>query len=281
MRHQAVAGALAAALLAFIDIVGCVQCVAYLWPYFGLQSLLIPGIIRSKFKSATPAARAGLPALRCGWSPYEFIGGDEVGLVFYPGAAVEAAAYAPLCRRVAEEAKATVVLARPPLRFAITTPGFRKLTARHPGIKTWVVGGHSHGGGTLGAMMVVDEASSEEIRGLAMLGANPMAWGRGTDLSNRRDLEVLNVMASEDEICSPKPGAVLKYGGGLVEEQFKKLPKSTRRVVIKGGNHAGFGDYGIQAYDGERTISLEDQQSQVARHLVAFLKRVQKRGGRG
>ena len=277
MRNQAVVGALVAALLAYLDVVACGQCIVYLWPYFGLQSFLIPAIIRSKFKSATPAARAGLPAPRYGWSPYEFIGGDDVGLVFYPGAAVEAAAYAPLCRRVAEEAKATVVLARPPLRFAITTAGFRKLTARHPGIKTWAVGGHSHGGGTLGAMLVADEASPEEVRGLAMLGASPMAWGRDTDLSARRDLEVVNVLASEDEICSPKKGAVLRYGGGLVEEQFKKLPKSTRRVVIKGGNHAGFGDYGIQAYDGERTISLEDQQDQVARHLVAFLKRVQKR----
>ena len=170
------------------------------------------------------------------------------------------------------------MLARPPLRFAITTAGFRKLTARHPGVKTWAVGGHSHGGGVLGAMMVADEASPEEVRGLAMLGASPMAWGRDTDLSARRDLLVLNVLASEDEICSPKKGAVLRYGGGLVEEQFKKLPKSTRRVVIKGGNHAGFGDYGIQAHDGERTISLEDQQDQVARHLVSFLKRVRKRG---
>ena len=153
-----------------------------------------------------------------------------------------------------------------------------KLTARHPGIKTWAVGGHSHGGGTLGAMLVADEASPEEVRGLAMLGASPMTWGRDADLSARRDLEVLSLLASEDEICSPKKGAVLRYGGGLVEEQFKKLPKSTRRVVIKGGNHAGFGDYGIQAYDGERTISLEDQQDQVARHLVSFLKRVRKRG---
>ena len=127
-------------------------------------------------------------------------------------------------------------------------------------------------------MLVADEASPGEVRGLAMLGASPMAWGRDTDLSARRGLEVLNVMASEDEICSPKKGAVLRYGGGLVEEQFKKLPKSTRRVVIKGGNHAGFGDYGIQAYDGERTISLEDQQAQVARHLASFLKRVRKRG---
>ena len=111
-----------------------------------------------------------------------------------------------------------------------------------------------------------------------MLGATPLPWGAKTDLSARRDLEVLNVMASEDEICSPKKGAVLKYVGGLVEDTFKMLPKSTRRVVIKGGNHAGFGDYGIQAYDGERTISLEDQQDQVARHLVSFLKRVRKRG---
>ena len=96
MRHQAVAGAVVAALLAWLDIVGCAQCVAFLWPYFGLQSFLIPGLIRTKYKSATPAARVGLPALRYGWSPYEFIGGDEVGLIFYPGAAVEAAAYAPL-----------------------------------------------------------------------------------------------------------------------------------------------------------------------------------------
>ena len=48
--------------------------------------------------------------------------------------------------------------------------------------------------------------------------------------------------------------------------------------VVSHLTHAGFGDYGIQAHDGERTISLEDQQDQVARHLVSFLKRVRKRG---
>ena len=87
MRHNhAIAGALVAALLAYFDVVACGQCIVYLWPYFGLKSFLIAGSIRSKYKSATPAARAGLPALRYGWSPYEFIGGDDLGLVFYPGA---------------------------------------------------------------------------------------------------------------------------------------------------------------------------------------------------
>ena len=274
MRHnQAIAAALVAALLSYFDIVGFARCVAYLWPSLGPTGLVLTLPLRFKFKNASPAARAGLP--RISFAPYEFVGGDSVGLVFYPGAAVEAAAYAPLCRRVAEEAKATVILARPPFRMVITTRGFRQLTARHPGIKTWAVGGHSHGASSLGAVAVANET---EVRGLAMLGAVPMNLGRVIDLSARRDLEVLNVLATEDDITSPKKGAVLKYGGGLVEDMFKMLPRSTRRVVIKGGNHAGFGDYGIQAHDGERTISLADQQSQVAQHLVAFLKRVGKRG---
>ena len=127
-------------------------------------------------------------------------------------------------------------------------------------------------------MLVADHASPGEVRGLAMLGATPVPLGAKTDLSARRDLEVLNLLATEDKIADPTKGAVLKYVGGLVEDTFKMLPKNTRRVVIKGGNHAGFGQYGIQAYDGERTISLEDQQSQVAKHLVAFLRRVRKRG---
>ena len=126
--------------------------------------------------------------------------------------------------------------------------------------------------------MLVAEAFPEEVRGLAMLGAVPITnFGPVIDLSARRDLEVLNLLATEDEICSPKPGARLTYGEGLVADGFSRLPKSTRRIVIKGGNHAGFGDYGVQAYDGERTISLEDQQSQVAKHLFAFLQRVRKR----
>ena len=78
----------------------------------------------------------------------------------------------------------------------------------------------------------------------------------------------------------------------------KTLTTLTGAKMRQGGNHAsdaasealftpstrldasrrGFGDYGIQAHDGERTISLEDQQDQVARHLVSFLKRVRKRG---
>ena len=88
------------------------------------------------------------------------------------------------------------------------------------------------------------------------------------------------VLASEDEICSPRPGAELAYGDGLVSDGYAKLPPRHRKEIIRGGNHAGFGRYGTQSGDGERTISLDDQQDQAARLLAAFLGRVKRRGGR-
>ena len=76
-------------------------------------------------------------------------------------------------------------------------------------------------------MLVADHASPGEVRGLAMLGATPLPWGAKTDLSARRDLEVLNVLATEDGIADPKKGAVLKYVGGLVENTFKQCRNQT------------------------------------------------------
>ena len=48
-------------------------------------------------------------------------------------------------------------------------------------------------------------------------------------------------------------------------------PASTQYVVIDGGNHAQFGDYGPQPGDNEATISRADQQSQVVAAVVQFL----------
>ena len=80
MRHnQAIAGAVVVALLAYFDIVGFARCVAYLWPSLGPTGLVLTLPLRFKFKNASPAARAGLP--RISFAPYEFVGGDSVGLV--------------------------------------------------------------------------------------------------------------------------------------------------------------------------------------------------------
>ena len=86
MRYsQALASAVIAALLVRFDVVGFAQCVGFLWPYVGRAAFKTALQFRFRFKSASLAARAGLP--RIGFAPYEFVGGDSVGLVFYPGPA--------------------------------------------------------------------------------------------------------------------------------------------------------------------------------------------------
>lgn len=48
------------------------------------------------------------------------------------------------------------------------------------------------------------------------------------------------------------------------------LPASARTVVIEGGNHAGFGEYGAQKGDSAASISVDEQQQRTA-DLVAEL----------
>ena len=45
-------------------------------------------------------------------------------------------------------------------------------------------------------------------------------------------------------------------------------PNGAREVVIQGGNHAQFGNYGEQFGDGTATISASEQQSQTVRAIL-------------
>ena len=49
----------------------------------------------------------------------------------------------------------------------------------------------------------------------------------------------------------------------------------TTEVVIEGGNHAQFGDYGIQFNDGVAKISKEEQLEITIREILKFLKKYQ------
>ncbi|MEI6101951.1 MAG: alpha/beta hydrolase, partial [Eubacteriales bacterium] len=42
-------------------------------------------------------------------------------------------------------------------------------------------------------------------------------------------------------------------------------------VVLQGGNHAQFGNYGLQQGDGTATISRESQQNQTADAIAGFI----------
>ncbi|MGN1266779.1 MAG: alpha/beta hydrolase, partial [Dorea sp.] len=62
-------------------------------------------------------------------------------------------------------------------------------------------------------------------------------------------LNIISVYGSEDKVINME-----KY-----EEYHENLPMDAKEMVIKGGCHALFGDYGAQEGDGEPTITAEEQ----------------------
>ena len=88
-------------LLGWFDIYGYIRFVAFLAPTrLGVLGGIVMGVgLRTKFKNSVPSARAGLPPrlqlFGLDQRPYEFIPEQQdagLGLVFYPGAAIDAAA---------------------------------------------------------------------------------------------------------------------------------------------------------------------------------------------
>ena len=57
----------------------------------------------------------------------------------------------------------------------------------------------------------------------------------------------------------------------ISEETVRMEHLVTNVLELTGGNHAQFGNYGTQQGDGVATISREEQQSQAASAMLAFL----------
>ena len=170
--------------------------------------------------------------------------GASVGLIFYPGARVEAEAYAVFLHEMANWGYATFV-AKMPLGLAIFGRNrAASIISAYPAIQTWALGGHSMGGG----MACEFVAAHASVRGLLLYGTFP-----GCDLSRRKDLAVTLIYGTHDGVITPEQ----------VTQARAKLPEETRYVAIEGGTHAFFGDYGPQDGDGQATISREEARLQI------------------
>lgn len=183
-----------------------------------------------------------------------------VGLILYPGARVDPASYAPIAHEIAAQGY-VVVIPRVRLNMAILDRGAgAEEMARFPEIKRWVLGGHSLGGTTAG-MFAAD--NPDRVDGLVFWASYPSS---GTDLSGV-DYPVASISGTLDGLATPAD----------IEQSRSLLPAATVYVAIDGGNHAQFGDYGIQSGDNPATIAPEDQWDQVAAATVAVLKAASER----
>lgn len=171
--------------------------------------------------------------------------GAKAGLVFYPGAKVDPVAYAPLMRQCANRGILCIVAAMPFNLALFDSNAAAGLMGKFPQIDSWYIGGHSLGGAMAASFADGHDGS---LKGLVLLAAYP-----DCNLTDN-DVRTLNIYGSEDGVLNRQ-----RYEDGKA-----KLPDGAAEVVIEGGNHAGFGNYGDQAGDNAASISPEEQQRQTA-----------------
>lgn len=174
------------------------------------------------------------------------------GLILYPGAKVEAEAYAPLAKEISKQGY-EVIIANMPLNFAIFSPNeANKIINNYENIESWTIGGHS-----LGGVMASKFASNNKfIDGVVLLASYPS----GDELKNLGK-EVISIWGSSD--------GVLNFEN--IYSSKSNLPEDTTYVEIEGGNHAQFGDYGKQKGDNEALITEQEQLDITSKSIIEFL----------
>lgn len=185
---------------------------------------------------------------------YYFDGpGEETAVLFVPGAKVDAAAYAPLLRLLAEGG-ADCYLHEPPFHMAFSADAAAEDALDTYPHAHWYTAGHSLGGVTASGCAIGDPDSFE---GIVLLAAYPAA-------EVPDGLSVCSIYGSLDTRLDKE--AYESHRGN-----FPSAPGMFEEIVIEGGNHAQFGDYGPQKGDSPATISAKEQQQKTADAILAFL----------
>lgn len=181
----------------------------------------------------------------------------STGLIFYPGGRVDYRAYAPLLRKVAAQGYlVAVVPVSHNLAFFDLEAGAPVLAA-FPEITAWAAGGHSLGG----VAASIFAQRRPQIGGLLLLASTS-----ADDSLKYGSLRVLSVSGSLDGLFPPQD----------LEASRALLPASSAFLLVDGGNHAQFGDYGSQSGDNPATISPESQWEQTTRLIVELLQSLER-----
>ena len=177
--------------------------------------------------------------------------GTEDALIFYPGAKVEYTAYAPLMHQLAEKGT-DVFLIKMPCNLAFLGMDQADSIMETYEYQRWYLGGHSLGG-AMAASYAAEH--TDDLEGLILLAAYP------TDTLQAESFSVISLYGSEDGVLNMEK----------VEEGRDYMPADYTEICIEGGNHAQFGNYGVQKGDGESLISVEEQQRQTVEAIYKMI----------
>ena len=224
-------------------------------------------------------------------------------LILFPGFGIHHSAYAEVAARISDSGIAVAVVSLEPLRLAHEALGggiddVRRIirlagedVSRYYNnyselIIEWSVGGHSMGGYNslqlAEAILIEQETPSVVLKNkksVSQIGLDIVVWAAGNlvdivpklRINKRPPLRVLILNGENDGIVKMEPK--------LKRQLLSKLPKSTTELrTIKGANHSGFASYDTASkksttfsFNGERTITLNEQHEEVCSQTVRFI----------
>ena len=169
-------------------------------------------------------------------------GSNDIGIIFYPGAKVEAESYLPILSKLRDRGF-TTILVKMPFNMAIfNSNAADKIIKQNKDIKHFFIAGHSMGGAMASSYAAKNQ---DKLEGLILLGS--YIYG------DYPEEDTLTIYGSLNQSVEDK----IKYTKNIVE--------------IEGGNHAQFGNYGFQKGDSKATISAEEQQRISVDAITSFI----------
>ncbi len=177
-------------------------------------------------------------------------------IIFFQGGLTDPKAYAPLCRKIAENGFTCHLIK---MDWRMPNWDYKKIEEMFD-LKNghYIIGGHSQGA-KMASQFVYE--NPDLMKGLFLLGTS---HPRDYDLSNS-NIPAIKLYAELDGLASVSE----------VMENKDKLPQHTELVEIKGGNHSQFGYLGKLLTDETATINLAEQQHLTLEKLVEFFNKVE------
>lgn len=175
--------------------------------------------------------------------------GNDTALIFYPGAKVEYTSYIPIFYQLSKRGIDTY-LVEMPFNIAFLGQNMADEIIDSGNYSHYFIAGHSLGG--VVASSYVNRTNNTD--GLILLAAYP---------TEKIEKPVLSVYASNDEIFDR-----------VAYNQSKALMDNLTEIVIKGGNHAQFGNYHSQTGDGTPKITSQKHQAKCVDCIVEFIDKI-------
>lgn len=184
---------------------------------------------------------------------------SNIGIIFYPGAFVAPESYSKWASQVALAGYNVYVL-HIPLNLAFLGQDAAQPIMEEQTEETFILAGHSLGGVVASRFTA---KHPEEVAGMIFLASYPDKKGN----LKHTDLSVLSITASKDGVLN-----IEKY-----QKAKRYMPQQTEYIEIKGGNHAGFGAYGVQKGDSKARTSNNTQQTQISHSIIEWLEKLEEK----